>query len=147
MSFSLPVLVALGIYFFRPDQVKWLFANPDSFLTTSGRVTVSYIELRGSPAFNAVGWHFVIHYEYSVDGKIYESNVVNYGNTGSSNRSFAEGYVNRYPVGKPVLVYYDPQQPEKAVLEPLVKDYEMVYLIVGNILLGVFMYLLSCYIR
>jgi len=58
-----------------------------------------------------------VRYRYSVDGNEYSSDKVSFGDYSSSNRARAQGIVDRYPVGKTVQVYYDPNTPETAVLE------------------------------
>jgi hypothetical protein len=70
------------------------------------------------------GWAYApaILYEYEVDGKPFGSNVVHTGlsATESSYRasSAAELYVERFPAGSEVTVWYDPADPANAVLEP-----------------------------
>lgn len=55
-----------------------------------------------------------ITYEYSVDGISYSSSAVN--STGES--YFPYQTALKYPEGEAVLVYYNPRDPAKAVLEP-----------------------------
>jgi hypothetical protein len=78
-------------------------------------------------------------YKYEVEGRKLESdNVFFGGDYSSSSRSDASGTVNRYPTGKEVEVYYDPDDPSKAVLEPgakwmsyMVYGIGMVFFVVG----------------
>ena len=55
-----------------------------------------------------------IRYEYSVDGISYESLSINSIDT----PFYPSSYANRYPVGKNIIVYYNPNNPAEAVLEP-----------------------------
>jgi len=58
--------------------------------------------------------HHVISYTYEVNGRQYLSDLVNF-----KERSFENSYkiTSRYPPGKEVLVWYDKDSPEIAVLE------------------------------
>ena len=55
-----------------------------------------------------------IRYEYSVDGISYESLSINSIDT----PFYPSSYANRYPVGKNINAYYNPNNPAEAVLEP-----------------------------
>ena len=55
-----------------------------------------------------------IRYGYSVNGVSHESSSINSIDT----PSYPDSYANRYPVGKDVIVYYNPKNPAEAVLEP-----------------------------
>jgi hypothetical protein len=58
----------------------------------------------------------VVRYTYSVMGKEYIGDRVAFG-VKTSNRNPATEVINRYPVDKLVMVYYNPEKPEQAVLE------------------------------
>jgi len=59
-----------------------------------------------------------IEYRYEVDGQEHKSNRVAFGGDGSSSStSMAKKVTRRYPVGKTVDVYYDPDLPADSVLE------------------------------
>jgi hypothetical protein len=68
--------------------------------------------------------HYRIGYEYQVNEEPYWSDCVNYGFTGSNDGNFATAYVAKYPAGTQVVVYYDPLDPQRSVLEPDVKEYD-----------------------
>jgi hypothetical protein len=59
-----------------------------------------------------------VFYEYSVKSNKYSSDKISFGDYSSSNQSHAQNIVNRYPRGKDVKVYYNPEDPQLAVLEP-----------------------------
>ncbi len=63
-------------------------------------------------------YHAEISYTYVANDQRYTAVTVNFGQYGSSNTSHAQEIVSRYPLGKKVMVYYDPEKPETAVLEP-----------------------------
>ena len=59
-----------------------------------------------------------IIYEYKTSGKEYSSSEINFWITSDLDEEKIRGVVAKYPVGKSVLVYYDPDNPTIAVLEP-----------------------------
>jgi len=58
-----------------------------------------------------------IRYEYVVDGHEYASRRLDFLDRAASWRSYAEGVIARYPIGRDVDVFYDPEDPAKSVLE------------------------------
>ena len=58
-----------------------------------------------------------ISYDYVIDGEALSSDRFSYGNYSSSNRENADSIVAEFPVGKTVPVFYDPENPESAVLK------------------------------
>lgn len=60
-----------------------------------------------------------ILYNYQVNGKSYQQGNIRYDGSWASSRStYARDMVRKYPVGKQVDVYYDPDEVSEAVLEP-----------------------------
>ena len=80
-----------------------------------------------------------IRYGYAVNGISRESSALNSLSINSIViPSYPPSYANRYPVGKNVLVYYNPKNPAEAVLEPGLVDiskafggYSSLFLVVG----------------
>ena len=73
-----------------------------------------------------------IRYEYSVEGVSYSSLSIN----SMDSPNYPASVASRYPVGKDVVVYYNPKDPADAVLEPgyvgLFKPFDVFsYLIFG----------------
>jgi Protein of unknown function (DUF3592) len=58
----------------------------------------------------------VVRYTYSLQGKEYTGERVAFGMT-NKNRNPASELVKRYPLDELVMVYYNPEKPEEAVLE------------------------------
>src|SRR5690606_32481451 len=85
-----------------------------------------------------------VYYKYTVAGKEYQSkNRVHSDHLYTGSLTRAEEVIARYPEGKKVEVFYDPQQPSVAVLEPgNISDLWVICLIggifscVGFVLLG-----------
>lgn len=99
------------------DNLRWLFVDVKTFHQTSGQVLLSKIEPGGIYG----GWRFDITYRYKVGELEFVSNRVHFGHQAEDNPSYAQSYVEKYPVGEQVIVFYDPNEPENAVLEPEVK--------------------------
>lgn len=58
-------------------------------------------------------------YEYEVNGQKYSSNrLMSMSMSVAGNVKLVEKYVSRYRVGETITVYYDPNNPSDAVLEP-----------------------------
>jgi len=61
----------------------------------------------------------LIEFAYKVGEKEYKSRNVEFGGGGeSSSRSSIKEVVDRYPMGKKVDVFYNPEKPDEAVLVP-----------------------------
>lgn len=61
-----------------------------------------------------------IVYAYTAQGIEYQSGRIRFGSedSASPNREQAERWLEEYPPGRVVTVYYDPQSPSNSVLEP-----------------------------
>ena len=57
-----------------------------------------------------------ITYRYTVNGKEFTSSSYAFVSSSSSRPDFAEKVVSSYPSGKQVVVFYNPENPYKAVL-------------------------------
>ncbi len=135
------LIIGLGYYFMwssRSEAILWAFQNHNNLVITTGEIISASAEWRGSRLRNAYGLHFEIWYEYEVDDKVYKSDRVNYGFTGSSDEAFATEYIEKYPIGKTVKVYYDPKNPQKAVLEPEIIEYDGALSLIMIATLGLF---------
>lgn len=66
-------------------------------------------------------FHARIRYGYSVGGEPYTGDRVGIGDYGTNTNHHARSVVRRYPVGSHVTVYYDPDRPRIALLEPGVR--------------------------
>jgi hypothetical protein len=88
-----------------------------SWPSVSGRVVESDVSYWNDEDGNY--YRPEVSFEYTVDGRQYEATRINF----SSDQSYdttddAWEVANRYPTGETVSVYYDPEEPETAVLEP-----------------------------
>jgi hypothetical protein len=94
----------------------------DTMLTTTPQQTCksrSYISTRSSSSRRNKSWHydFKVRYRYSVNGRNYQNGRYCFCARYSSITSYPiDALVDRYPRGKEVLVYYNPQQPSESTL-------------------------------
>jgi uncharacterized protein DUF3592 len=86
-----------------------------------------------------------VHYTYVVDGKTIEGTRVAFGDYASENSEHAQGIVDRYPRGKDVTVYYQPEDPSEGLLEPglLAQAWVLPGLGLGVLIFGGFLVLMS----
>ncbi len=146
MLVKLGLIVLLGASFGiikNIDTVKWIFFDASNYSKTNGIITNSNIYHTGLRG----GWSFSIYYEYGVDDIKFTSSRVHFGYQTSSDKSYAQGYLVKYPVGNEVLVYYDPDHPDNAILEPNVKWYGFLYYILAFIVLSLTLFSVSIYYR
>lgn len=97
--------------------------------STSGRIIRSevFVDDEGATA--------LVTYEYSVNGVSYGQSRIGSGNYGDARPSRS---VERYPKDKEVLVYYNPEDPGSALLEPGIDVYALTGLfLMGAIVAGV----------
>lgn len=71
-----------------------------------------------SKSKRTVYYHYNIEYEFNVNGRYYLSNEITFSGEYSTHEEETQGYIREYPIGKKVIVYYDPQDPNFSVLEP-----------------------------
>ncbi len=76
-----------------------------------------------------------IVYEYAVNGARYTNDRIFFGEFGSGIKSSIKRIADKYPPGKEVPVYYNPKNPQEAVLEKGVKAIILIPLISGIIFL------------
>ena len=58
-----------------------------------------------------------IDYEYVVGKTLYRAHRMSYGLSSAGSRRRARRVVDEYPLGKTVIVWYDPSQPSRATLK------------------------------
>jgi len=95
-----------------------------------GRISFSKIENRAGKTFE---YHPHVGYQYEVDGHHYFSEII-YPECSLGRQSWAQSVVARYPPQGSCLVYYSPQHPGYAVLEPGVHPHSFIFTGVGAML-------------
>jgi hypothetical protein len=101
-----------------------------SWPTAQGNVISSDVSY-SSNADGGESYSPEVIYQYTVNDQHYESHTIKFGENSYSSRRKAEGIASSYPVGKEVTVYYDPQNPERSVLEPGVSGGSYIVLGIG----------------
>lgn len=78
-----------------------------------------------------------VRYNYTVDEKQYTGTRIAFGDHRSDTDTLAQEIVARYPMGKEIKVYYAPDEPQSALLEPGVTGQVYFMPIFGGILCAV----------
>jgi hypothetical protein len=105
------LFIVLGLIGFRAGG-RVLFSASVNGQIVSSRVN-EYNDKQGARQYRPM-----VIFSYPVGAERYMSNRVASGGFGPTSRAAAERTVARYPVGRTVTVFYDPLDPQHAVLEP-----------------------------
>ena len=89
-------------------------ASAKEWPATEGTVLESYVVRGGGVPATMDTLTPVVNYEYRVSGKRYVSSTVRIGDY----LPWAPARVQAYPEARQVRVYYDPTNPQRAVLDP-----------------------------
>ena len=92
----------------------WLVAQSPSWPTVAGTVLKSEVDTRLG---KGPRHQLEVRYEYTVDGRRYDSGRVFFGQTAYRFRANAEAAAERFPVGSHPAVHYDPDDASIAVLD------------------------------
>lgn len=104
--------------------------------STPGIITESYVrkeENRDSDGYPTTSYYPEVRYAYEFLGTKYTGDKIAFGESVGGSLKKAQDALAQYPVGKNMAVYYDPNNPEDAVLERRVSGKMM--LIIGIIFL------------
>ncbi|NJN44561.1 MAG: DUF3592 domain-containing protein [Anaerolineae bacterium] len=91
--------------------------SSSSWPATQGQITESTLD-HSTDAEGGDSYSPEVTYTYQVNGIFYENGTIKFGENSYSSQRKAQEILNRYPVGQMVSVYYDPDKPGRAVLEP-----------------------------
>lgn len=109
----------------------------ENWPTTKGVVLQSVVASPRSNTSSDSSYEAVVAYRYQVEGQDYECGTVRLGiDIATSDRGLAQNTVQKYPVDKQVLVFYDPKNPAAAVLEPGVFKNTKFFFELGWLLMG-----------
>lgn len=112
--------VFIGYNIWRQTQAK-------NWPTVAGEVTRSEVE--SSTDSDGTTYRAEVSFRYEVNGQEHESDTWRFGAWGSSDSSEARDVVKRFPVGRTVDVYYNPDDPASAVLEVGVQGMDLFLLL------------------
>ncbi|MBU1043172.1 MAG: DUF3592 domain-containing protein [Candidatus Omnitrophica bacterium] len=113
---SIFVIVGIIIMIFGLKTVNKA-RESEGWLQVEGTVISSKIETHQDSDSGST-YSAEVLYEYTVNYTKINGNKIKFVQANSSDSSAASRYVNKYPEGKEVTVYYNSEDPYEAVLEP-----------------------------
>jgi hypothetical protein len=117
-----PIFLLVGLYLIVASLLKISRAQKSKgWAQTSAEVQSSKFEVHRSTDFEgaeAVSYHARVVYKYTVNGIEYRSDRVFFGQGAGTSKAAAKRRVAEYVPGNQLKVYYDPENPKVAVLEP-----------------------------
>lgn len=124
------VLLAIGA-----AQVRDTLAA-QTWPVTQGVITDAFIEetTRYRKGIETTSYTVRVAYDYEVAGMRYSGDRISLG-TIDKNESTAYRYLDRFPIGASVDVYYHPQIPSRAALDTRVTGGSKVMIIAGGVML------------
>jgi hypothetical protein len=102
--------------------------------TAAGVVTSSEVD-HSTDAEGGDSYSPEVDYQYQVDGQTITNNQIKFGENSYSSRRKAEEIAANYPLGQQVTVYYEPERPTNAVLEPGVSAGSYIVISIGALFL------------
>lgn len=114
-------LIGTGLILYGGNTLATAWRS-SSWPTTEGKITYSALRSEGAPGL----W-----YEYRVQGTRYVAEFYRVGGNATPFASVAKAASERYPEGRAVKVYYNPNDPSEAVLEPGVWYGNFIFPVVG----------------
>jgi hypothetical protein len=128
-SMGLFLLIGLGLSFWGWTILQNARASA-SWPIAEGRVTNSEVN-HTTDAEGGDSYSPEITYTYAVNDTNLNNSTIKFGENSYSSRKKAEEILSNYPVGKNVTVYYDPEKPDRSVLEPGVSAGSFIVLGIG----------------
>ena len=125
----------------------WRAHAAENWPTTTGTIVSSEVKRNRSSETTTYGAAVV--YDYEVGGREYVQSRITFGDSSRGDPAYAERIVRRYQPDREVTVYYDPEDPSLAVLEPSSGGSWLLLLIGGAfIVFSIFMMLMmSAFVR
>ena len=116
------ILLALGIYLVVFSlRSKKKAEESQNWPSTSGAVTLAEVKRsvnRDEDGNESYAYYPKVEYTYQVGGETYTGKRLAFGGVlAQKNPDSVQKTLERFPLGGPVTVYYDPEKPTDAVLE------------------------------
>src|SRR3989344_4223740 len=124
--------IIIGLIFFITGIINIVRGfSSKNWPSVQGKIISSDIQIHRNIRQGS-NYSSAILFEYFINGTRYFSNRVSFGGTSSKLISIQRVLV-KYPIGTGVLVYYNPQKPQIAVIEPGVTFSTIIFTLVGII--------------
>lgn len=123
------LVVGLGLSYWGWSVLQKARASA-SWPNVSGQITSSSVS-HSTDSEGADSYTPSVAYRYTVNDQQYSGYQIKFGETSYSSESKAELVVARYPAGATVPIYYNPSDPDTAVLEPGVTSGSYIILAIG----------------
>jgi len=112
------LLFLLGgiLIFYKGSHDVYYSLRTYTWPSVEGKIVFSRVERVWHPGQSPT-YYPQIQYVYLVEGKEYRGKVVFFSEYGTGSTAGAQATIDKYPEGKIVAVYYNPKDPQNAVLE------------------------------
>jgi hypothetical protein len=125
------ILIVIASFLVLCGYQLYMGFSSGSWPSTTGRIVNLNLS---SPWWDeeSIGYHLRAEYTYTVESETYRSYRVSFGHRTYFSKKHAS---DQFPLGKEVEVYYNPENPANAVLEPGMKnlfmDWALIFLILA----------------
>jgi hypothetical protein len=131
-SLSGLVLCIMALYYFRQARESKSWPSTPGIIISSGVRREAHVSDHQETRFKAE-----IRYSYTIGQDKYTSNRIRIlPNMPAASSVLASKSIATYPMDSPVTVYYNPDRPTQAVLEPGVTVDLIAFMIIGIVLLA-----------
>ncbi len=141
--FALMMVAGIVVSYWAVNLLWAAFAST-RWPSAEGRVISSFVErveeedrLRRDSRTEAPSYRAAVTYSYRVGDSLYSGDRVFFGDYSSSFPGHARGICERYPPGRAIVVYYDPEDPRVSVIEPGVSVGAVIPLLIGLVFVAV----------
>jgi len=141
--FAVFMVAGIAVSCWAANQLWKAFAST-RWPSAEGRVISSSVEmveevhrLRRGSRIEAPAYRAAVTYSYRVGDALYTGDRVSFGDYSSSIPGHARNICERYPPGKTIEVYYDPEDPRVSVIEPGVSVGAVMPLLIGLVFVTV----------
>jgi Protein of unknown function (DUF3592) len=134
-----PVLLAGGHFCLQGVETIKIANETYSWKKAEGNINYSGIEKSTSTdKHKRVYRKPIIKYTYIANNRNYQGDTIYWGDDKSSSQvSYTDDVISRYPKNKRITVHYDPMNPQRSVLEVGTSEVTFTLIIIGGILIFV----------